>query len=65
MCIRDRVKIADAVKKTLDDPSVKGKLEPQGVLYVGPRTPEEFAAFVKTELTKYSTLVKDLGVRAE
>ncbi len=58
-------KIADAVKKSLDDPAVKGKLEPQGVLYVGPRNPDEFAAFIKTELTKYSTLVKELGVRAE
>ncbi len=59
------LKIADAVKRTLDEPSVKGKLEPQGVLSAGPRNPEEFAAFIKTELTKYSTLVKELGVRAE
>ncbi|HPU51396.1 MAG TPA: tripartite tricarboxylate transporter substrate binding protein [Burkholderiaceae bacterium] len=63
---RDLVlKIADAVRKSLDDPAIKGKLEPQGVIAGGPRTPEEFSTFLKAELTKYSTLVKELGVRAE
>ncbi len=59
------VKVADAVRKTLEDPAVKGKLEPQGVISSGPRTPEEFATFVRAELNKYSTLVKELGVKAE
>ena len=59
------LKIADAVRKSLDDPAIKGKLEPQGVIAGGPRTPEEFSTFLKAELTKYSTLVKELGVRAE
>jgi tripartite-type tricarboxylate transporter receptor subunit TctC len=58
-------RLSEASKKALEDPSVKGKLEPQGVLYVGPRNPEEFGAFVRTELAKYAVLVKELGVRAE
>lgn len=59
------LKLVDAMKKTMEDPSVKGKLEPQGVIYGGARTPEEFNTFLRAELTKYATLVKDLGVRAE
>ena len=31
----------------------------------GPRTPEEFDAFIKAELVKYGKLVKDLNVKAE
>ena len=58
-------KIADAVKKTLDDPQVKQKLEPQGVLPIGPKTPEEFAAFMKSELSKYARIAKELNVKAE
>jgi tripartite-type tricarboxylate transporter receptor subunit TctC len=58
-------RIADAVRRSLDDAGVRGKLEPQGLIYTGPRNPEEFAAFIRAELAKYATLVKDLGVRAE
>ena len=58
-------KIADAVKKTLEDPQVKQKLEPQGVLPTGPKNQEEFAAFMKTELLKYARIAKELNVKAE
>lgn len=58
-------KIDDAVRKTLEDPGVKPKLEPQGVIYGGARTPDEFAAFIKAELAKYQRLTKELEIRAE
>lgn len=58
-------KLADAIRKALADPAVSSKLEPQGVVPSGPRTPEEFDAFIKAELVKYSKLVKDLNVKAE
>ncbi len=58
-------KLIDALKKTFDDPAIKQKLEPQGVLAAGPRNQEEFAAFVKTELAKYARIAKELNIRAE
>ena len=58
-------KIDEAVRKTLDDVSVKPKLEPQGVIYGGPRTPDEFAAFIKAELAKYARIAQELNVKTE
>jgi tripartite-type tricarboxylate transporter receptor subunit TctC len=58
-------KIVDALKKTLDDPSIRQKLEPQGVIPIGPKNQDEFAAFVKTELTKYAKMAKELNIKAE
>jgi tripartite-type tricarboxylate transporter receptor subunit TctC len=58
-------KIVDALKKTLDDPSIRQKLEPQGVIQIGPKNQDEFAAFVKTELTKYAKMAKELNIKAE
>ena len=58
-------KIDEAVRKTLDDGSVKPKLEPQGVIYGGPRTPDEFAAFIKAELSKYARIAQELNVKTE
>jgi tripartite-type tricarboxylate transporter receptor subunit TctC len=58
-------KIVDALKKTLDDPAIRQKLEPQGVIQIGPKNQDEFAAFVKTELTKYAKMAKELNIKAE
>jgi tripartite-type tricarboxylate transporter receptor subunit TctC len=58
-------KLIDALKKTLDDPAIRQKLEPQGVLPAGPKNQEEFSAFVKTELTKYAKMAKELNIKAE
>jgi tripartite-type tricarboxylate transporter receptor subunit TctC len=58
-------KIVDALKKTLDDPSIRQKLEPQGVIQIGPKNQDEFAAFVKTELAKYAKMAKELNIKAE
>lgn len=63
---RDLVaRLNDAVGKTLEDSSVKPKLEPQGVIYGGPRTPDEFAAFIRAELSKYARLTRELNVKID
>ena len=58
-------KIDDAVQKAMTDPTIRGKLEAQGVQFGGARTPEEFSVFIKAELAKYQTLVKELNVKAD
>jgi tripartite-type tricarboxylate transporter receptor subunit TctC len=58
-------KLNDAVKKAMADPAIRPKLEAQGVQFGGPQTPEEFTAFIRTELAKYQRLVKELNVRAD
>jgi tripartite-type tricarboxylate transporter receptor subunit TctC len=58
-------KLIDAIKKTLDDPAIRQKLEPQGVLPAGPKNQDEFTAFVKTELAKYARIAKELNIKAE
>ncbi len=49
-------KVATAVKKTLEDPGVKKRIEDTGSLIVG-NTPEQFAAQIKAELQVYKTVV--------
>jgi tripartite-type tricarboxylate transporter receptor subunit TctC len=58
-------KLVDALKKTLDDPAIRQKLEPQGVIQIGPKNQDEFSAFVKTELAKYAKMAKELNIKAE
>jgi tripartite-type tricarboxylate transporter receptor subunit TctC len=58
-------KINDAVQKAMMDPTIRPRLEAQGVQFGGPGTPDEFAAFIKAELAKYQTLVKELNVKSE
>ena len=55
----------EAVKKAMADPAIRATLESQGIQFGGARTPDEFSAFVRAELVKYSKLVKDLGVTAQ
>jgi tripartite-type tricarboxylate transporter receptor subunit TctC len=52
----------EAVKRAMADPAIKAQLEAQGIQFGGARTPDEFSTFLKAELTKYSKLVKELGV---
>jgi tripartite-type tricarboxylate transporter receptor subunit TctC len=59
------VKLNEAIKKVLIDPAVVAKLEPQGVIPQGPKTPEEYDAFIKAELNKYAKMTKELQVKAE
>jgi tripartite-type tricarboxylate transporter receptor subunit TctC len=58
-------KVDEAVRKAMQDPTVRSTLEAQGVQFGGARTPDEFSTFLKAELAKYAKLVKDLGVTAQ
>jgi tripartite-type tricarboxylate transporter receptor subunit TctC len=58
-------KINDAVQKSMADPAIRPRLEAQGVQFGGAGTPDEFSAFIKAELAKYQTLVKELNVKSE
>jgi tripartite-type tricarboxylate transporter receptor subunit TctC len=58
-------KINDAVQKAMQDPSIRSKLEEQGVQFGGASTPDEFSAFILAELTKYQKLVKELNVKSD
>jgi tripartite-type tricarboxylate transporter receptor subunit TctC len=49
-------KIAASVKKTLEDPNVRKRIEDTGSLIVG-NTPEQFAAQMKAELEVYKQVV--------
>jgi tripartite-type tricarboxylate transporter receptor subunit TctC len=63
---RDLVaRIDGAMKKTMAEPAVRERLESFGLITAGPATPEEFDAFVRRENVKYSTLVKELNIRAD
>jgi tripartite-type tricarboxylate transporter receptor subunit TctC len=57
--------IDDAVKKSMADPQVRAKLDPQGVQFSGPRTPEEFREFIRAENVKYARMVKELNIKAD
>ena len=57
-------RIDAAVRKTLGEADIRGRLEPQGILFEGPRTPAEFDAFIKAELAKYARMTRELGIKA-
>ena len=46
-------KVNDAVLRAMADPAIRPKVEAQGVQFGTMTTREEFASFIKTELTKY------------
>ena len=57
-------KLALAVKKALEDPGVKKRIEDTGSLLIG-NTPEQFAQQIKAELEVYKTVVAKQGLKAE
>ncbi len=57
-------RIAAAVRKVTDDPSVRQTLASQGSLPVG-NTPAEFKAILATEIDKWGELVKLSGARID
>lgn len=58
-------KLDEAMKKAMNDPEVRSKLEPQGVQFGGPQTPEAFRDFIRAENAKYAKMVKELNVKAD
>jgi tripartite-type tricarboxylate transporter receptor subunit TctC len=51
---------ADTVA-ALNDPATKERLEQLGVLVVG-STPEQLAAFLRTEMDKWAPVIKEAGI---
>jgi len=60
-------RLSAAVVNTLGDPSVRQKLETQGYEIPPPeqQTPEALRAYQKTEIEKWSPVIKAAGVKAE
>ena len=57
-------KLASSVKKALEDPGVKKRIEETGSLLVG-NTPEQFAEQIRAELDVYKTVVVKQGLKIE
>ena len=53
-----------SVVRALADPAVRSGLSSQGAEPVG-NTPEEFTAFVRSEISKWANLVKAANMRAD
>jgi tripartite-type tricarboxylate transporter receptor subunit TctC len=56
--------LRDKIKSAVSAPEVVRQLEDQGLELVV-STPEELGAFLKRELAKWGTVVKERGMRAE
>jgi tripartite-type tricarboxylate transporter receptor subunit TctC len=54
---------ADAAR-AFSDPALKERLLGQGA-EVAPGTPEQFGAFVKTELAKWAAVIKRAGIKPD
>jgi tripartite-type tricarboxylate transporter receptor subunit TctC len=55
-------KLHAEIVKALADPSVRAKAETAG-LFVATSTPAEFAAFIRKEAKRWSTVVKETGIQ--
>ena len=50
--------------KILSMPDMRGKLASQGFEPVG-NTPEQFAAYIQSEIAKWGKVIREAGIRAE
>jgi tripartite-type tricarboxylate transporter receptor subunit TctC len=57
-------KLAGETVKATNSAEMKTALVKQGAIPVG-NTPKEFAAFIKSEQTKYARVIKEAGIKAE
>ena len=57
-------KLQADIAQAIQHPDVRGRLASEGAEFVGD-TPEAFAAFVKSELEKWSRVVRTVGLKAE
>ena len=57
-------KVHAAVKKTLEDPAVRKRIEDTGSLIIG-NTPEQFAAQIKAEFEVYKKVVAEQKLKLE
>ena len=57
-------KVHDGVKKSLEDPAVRKRIEDTGSLVIG-NTPEQFAAQIKAEYEVYKKVVESARLKLE
>ena len=57
-------KIASAVKKTLEDPAVRKRIEETGSIIIG-NTPDQFAAQMRAEFEVYKQVVEKQKLKLE
>lgn len=57
-------KLNVAITKVFELPDVKNKLSKEGATFA-PNTPEEFSAFIRSEVQKYSDVIRDIGIEKE
>jgi tripartite-type tricarboxylate transporter receptor subunit TctC len=57
-------KLSAAIRKALEDPGVKKRIEDTGSLIVG-NTPEQFAQQIKAELSVYQSVVAKQGLKLD
>ena len=57
-------KVHDGVKKSLEDPAVRKRIEDTGSLVIG-NTPEQFAAQIKAEYEVYKKVVESAKLKLE
>ena len=57
-------RVSAEAKKALADPAMRDKLAEQGIVAVG-GTPEEFRAFVAEEISRWSKVITDAGIKME
>ena len=57
-------KVSSGVKKSLEDPAVRKRIEDTGSIIVG-NTPEQFAAQIKAEYEVYKKVVDSAGLKLE
>ena len=50
--------------RIMQAPDIQKRLANEGAKFT-PRTPDEFAAFVKAEIAKWAKVVKEAGIRVD
>jgi tripartite-type tricarboxylate transporter receptor subunit TctC len=58
-----RAKLNAAARQALDDDDTKKRLADRGMTN-GSSTPEEFDAYIRSEIAKWSTVIKDANIQA-
>jgi len=57
-------KLSDAARQALQQPDMRKRLETEGAIPVG-NSPEQFSAFVQSEITRWAKVVKFSGAKPE
>jgi len=58
-------KLSDAIQRGLDDPDLRRRLETAGYEVAAHNTPEDFAAFIKTDTERWINLVEKTNMRTK